>query len=101
MANIKIQNESVGMKTNSHDKPSYEAEIVFNTPETIETDRIKSVTLVLDGDCRSDMTFDHVESEINEQFQEYYGDSEIVNIKRVEIVEKKTIKRRPFGSYEY
>jgi len=101
MAQLEIQGKSIEMQTKNPRKSKFEADISFNTKETKNTDRIKSVRTPLGRGTRSDFTFDRVESEINDYFNEYHENLTIVGFKYIDINEITTFKDRPFDNYEY
>jgi hypothetical protein len=101
MANLTIQGENIEMKTDGHNIKRYYAEVSFNTSETVESDYCKTANISMGSGSRSDFTFDRVETEINQYFEDNHPDLEIVEFLGIEVYEKETIKRRPFDNYEY
>lgn len=101
MANLEIQGKKVELTTNDPYKSDFVCEISFNTPETENTEMCKSANIPLGRGSRSNFTFDRVESEINDYFNKYHEDLEIVNFKSIKIYEKQRFKQRPFDNYEY
>ena len=101
MAKLEIQEKSIEMETNSYNTKSYWAKISFNTEESKDTEFCKSIEIPLKGDSRKDMTFDEIESQINEYLEENYPDLEIIEFLAIDIQEREKIKERPFDNYEY
>jgi hypothetical protein len=101
MAQLTIQGKSIEMETYSYSHADYYAVVTFNTSESEASDFCKSIEIPLSGDSRRDITFSHVEEEINEYFNEHHPDIEIVNFKSINIEEREKIKQRPYDNYEY
>lgn len=101
MAILELQGKRIEMETKNPYSSDYYAIVVFNTPETDGTDKCNSKEIPLSGDSRRDITFSHVEEEINRHFNEYHPDIEIVDFKSIRIEERERIKQRPYGNYDY
>jgi hypothetical protein len=101
MATLEIQGESIEMETNGYSTKDYYASISFDTEESKDTEFCKTTDIPLKGDSRRDMTFEEIEKQINEYFEENYPDLEIVEFKRINIEERERIKQRPFDNYEF
>jgi len=102
MAELEIQGKSIEMETYTHGTKDFVAKIAFNTPESVDSDKCRVLyDIHLGNGKRSEFTFDRVESEINEYLNENWEDIEIEEFLSIEIYEKKKIKRRPYGNYEY
>lgn len=101
MATLELQGKSIEMETISYSYPHYYAKVNFNTPESENEKYCRSVEVKLSGDSRSDMTFEQVQEEINQYFEENHPDIEISEFLSISVVEKEKIKQRPFDNYEY
>jgi len=101
MATLEIKDKSIDFETNSIESYDYYANIVFNTEESKNTDRVKTLEIPLKGSKRSDMTFGEIQEQITEYFEEQWPNLEIVELKRVNVEERTTIKKRPIGNYQY
>ena len=101
MANLDIQGKRIEMKTNSYNHCDYYADISFNTPESENSEYCKSLEIPLKGDSKSDLPFSEIEEQINDFLNRKYPDMEIIEFLRMSIVEKTTIKKRPYDNYEY
>jgi len=101
MAKLDIQEKRIEMKINKYNRCNYYADISFNTPESKKSEYCKALEIPLKGDSRSDLPFSEIEKQINDFLNGKYPDMEIVEFLRISIVEKTTIKKRPYDNYEY
>lgn len=96
MAKISVKDEEIEVETRNSDKYSsnFEIEVIFKTPETIDTERCKSADIpVHTVDSKGKMTFSKVQEKIDEFFQEQHPELEICKILSITVIEKNRIKR--------
>jgi len=92
MATLEIKDKSIECETTGYSQPNYKAYVGFETPETLEKDTRKQLTVGLEANSRSECTFDKVEKEINEYIQEHFPEIEISKITSGQVKEIESIK---------
>lgn len=90
MAKIEVKDKSIEVETAGF--TTYVIEITFKTEDT-EDGYTKSASIKLD-DCntRQKCTFSHVQTKIDEYFQEYFPELEITKLCSVKVIEKEYFK---------
>lgn len=97
MATLDIQGIQVDCETTTF-LTSYKIEMHFTNSETDE-DMLKSLEFRTDADSRSDLTFDRIETLINEKVEEL--DFEIDEISNIRVKEVNTFKKSVYKDGEY
>jgi hypothetical protein len=92
MATLEIKDKSIECQTTGYTSPKYKAYVGFETPETLEKEHRKQLTVELEANSRSDCTFEKVEREINEYINEHFSEVTIEKITSVQVKEVESIK---------